>query len=295
MPLVSTVKLRHWSGIAKRYAQVCRLDHPTDLVLLLLPAVWGSLLAAKGSPSASHLILLLLAASLLRCAAWVFDDWMEAKLIPKSSESYLGRNIIGLREIKMLLAVLVLLGVVLLLPLPSLLFYYALPAPLLLAAIPFLKTRLLLIQPYLGLCYAWLVPMSYAAQGVQPDKAGWLVFTATMLWVSAFTVLYAMPRREYDLEVGIRSLAQLFGSNSWFFVMAMQLSTVFSLWLAGKQLELGIFFSLGLIVVLLLVPYQQWLVLTHPQKGPIRSYRNQIWSGIAILCGIAFNYMCTCQ
>lgn len=295
MPLVSTDKLHRWAGAAKRYALLCRLDRPTDLALLLLPAVWGSLLATKGSPDAGRLSLLLLAAVLIRCATWVFDDWMEAKLLPKSTESYLGRKLIELRELKLLLAVLVLLGILLLLPLPGLLFYYVLPVPLLLAAIPFLKTRLLLIQPYLGLSYAWLVPMSYAAQGVQPDKAGWLVFTATLLWVSAFTVLHAIPRREYDLEVGIRSLPQLLGSNSWLFVVAMQLSTVFSLWLAGKQMELGIFFSLGLIVVLLLVPYQQWLVFTHPQEGPLRSYRNQVWSGIAILCGITFNYMCTCQ
>jgi len=294
MAMMSAATLRDWSKQLRRYALLCRLHRPADLALLLLPAGWASLLAAKGAPDGGHLVALLLAATLMRCAAWVFNDWMEARLLPEGNESYLGRGVVGLLEVRWLFAGLLLLSLLLLLPLPAVLFYYAWPAPLLLVAFPFLKTRLLLTQPYLGLCYAWLVPMAYAAQGVQPDKAGWLLFTATLLWASAFAMLYALPRRNYELRVGIRSLAPLFGSNSWFFVMAMQLSAAWSLWLAGKQLQLGIFFSLGLIVVLLLVPYQQWLLFSHPVQGPLRSYRSQIWSAIAILCGIAFHYLCIC-
>lgn len=294
MTLARMTKLHYWGSQLKRYALLCRLDRAADLALLLLPAGWASLLATDGALDAGRLTLLLLAATLMRCAAWVFDDWMESRLLPEGTESLLGRGMVELRELQWLLGALLLLSLLLLLPLPAVLFYYAWPAPLLLVAFPFLKTRLLLTQPYLGLCYAWLIPMAYAAQGVQPDKAGWLLFTATLLWASAFAMLHALSRRDYELRVGIGSLAQLFGGNSWFFVMAMQLSAVFSLWLAGKQLELGIFFSLGLIVVLLLVPYQQWLLFSHPQKGPLRSYRSQIWSAIAILCGIAFHYLCIC-
>jgi 4-hydroxybenzoate polyprenyltransferase len=284
-----------WGKQLMRYGYLCRLNRPADLALFLLPAGWASLLAADGHPSGGHLTALLLAATLMRCAAWVFNDWMEARLLPEGTESYLGRGRVTLREVQLLLATLLLVSLLLLLPLPATLFYYAWPAPLLLIGYPFLKTRILLIQPYLGLCYAWLVPLAYAAQGRQPDKAGWLLFTATLFFTSAFAMLYALPRRDYELRVGIRSLAQLFGTNSWFFVMAMQLSAVFSLWLAGRQLDLGIFFSLGLIVMTLLVPYQLWLLFSHPLEGSLRSYRSQIWSAIAILCGIAFHYLCICS
>jgi len=287
-------KLSIWFAQSRRYALLCRLDRPADLALLLLPAGWASVLAAGGAPYAGRLILLLLATSLMRCAAWVFDDWMEARRLPGTETSYLARGTVSLREVQWLLAILFLVSFLLILPLPAIVFYYASVTPLLLLAFPFIKTRLLLTQPYLGLCYAWLIPIAYATQGTQPDKAGWLIFTATLLWASALAMLHALPRREADLQLGIRSLAQLFGDNSWFFILAMQLSAVFSLWLAGKQLELGIFFSLGLIVVLLLIPYQQWLLFSHPQQGPMRCYYNQIWSAIAILCGIAFHFLCIC-
>lgn len=292
---INSESLKTWGSRLQRYAIISRLHRPADLALLLLPAGWASVLAADGTPDAASLIALLLAATLMRCAAWVFDDWMESRLLPEGTDSYYAKEFITKRELKWLLISLLTASLLLLLPLPTLLYYYALPVPLLLVAYPYLKTRMLLTQPYLGLCYAWVIPLAYASQGSHPDKAGWLLFTATLFWASAFAMLYAMPRREYELQVGIRSLAHLFAENSWLFVMAMQISTVFTLWLVGQQMQLGLFFGLGLIVVLLLVPYQLWLLFSHPELGPRRSYHNQIWSGIAILCGITFHYLCTCN
>lgn len=294
MTLPDRVRFLAWGNQLLRYAYACRLHRPADLILFLLPGLWASLLAANGSPDWSVLLTLLLAATLIRCAAWVFNDWMDTRLLPEAPESRLGQGEISLREEQWLLASLVGVALILLLFLPTRLLYYALPVPLLLAAYPFLKIRTPLIQPYLGLCYAWLVPMAYAAQGASPDKATWLLFTATLLWASAFTTLHALPRRHIEQPLGIRSLAQMFDINSWLFIMIMQLSAIFSLWLAGSQMKLGIFFSLGLVVTALLLPYQLWLQFSNSAKGPMRSYHNQIWSGIAILCGIAFHYLCVC-
>lgn len=287
--------LAAWSRQLARYFYLCRLNHPTDLALLLLPGVWAALLAADGAPRWGSVTLLLLAATLVRSAAWVFNDWMESRLLPEAPESFLARGVVSVKEERWVLGLLLGGALLLLLPLPGQLLYYAWAAPLLLAAYPFLKTRLLLTQPYLGLCYAWLVPLAYAAQGVMPGKSAWLLFVATLLWASAFTTLYALPRRSYEQRVGIRSLAQLFGNDSWLFITVLQLSAISSLWLAGRQAAPGIFFGLGLLVAVLLIPYQLWLLFSHPLQGPLRSYRSQVWSGLAILCGIGFHYLCRGQ
>ena len=276
----------------RRFLYIGRLHRPTDMPLFLLPALWASVLAAGGTPQTYPLFAVLFAALFFRCAAWVFNDLMDARLLTDTSESFVACKLVSVREAQILLALLLLCALLLLAPLGLPLLYYAAMAPLLLAGLPLVKTRLLLTQPYLGLCYAWIVPVAWIAQGPEPGKAAWLVFTAALLLASAFNTLYAIPRRGYEQRAGIRSLVHLFGDNSWFFVLSMQLSGVFSLWLAGRQLSLGIFFSLGLVTVLLLLPYQQWLLFSHPQEGPMRSYRSQIWSGIAILCGIVFHYLC---
>jgi len=288
--VVTRIKQRYLAY--RRFLYICRLHRPTDIPLLLLPALWAAVMAAGGTPKFAPLLMLLLAALLFRCAAWVFNDWMESRLLSEARESFVAQKVVSAREAQILFGGLTLGALLLLLPLGLHTLYYAAAAPLLLAGFPLLKTRILLTQPYLGLCYAWIVPMAWVSQDGEPPKAAWLVFTAVMLWASAFTTLHAMPRRGYDLRAGIRSLVHLFGDNSWLFILVMQLGSVFALWLAGHQLSLGIFFSLGLVTVLLLLPYQQWLLFSHPQDGPMRGYRSQIWSGIAVFCGIAFHFLC---
>lgn len=278
----------------RRFLYICRLHRPADIALLLLPALWAAVLAAEGAPQVMPLLALLLAALFFRCAAWLYNDWMESRLLDDAPESFIARKVVNPIEAQRLFALLLLAAFFLLLPLGLPLLYYAALALPLLLAFPFLKTRLLLTQPYLGLCYAWIVPMAWVTQGAVPGKAAWLLFTAVLLWASAFTTLHALPRRNYEQRVGIRSLAQLFGDNSWLFVLVMQLSAVFTLWLAGKQLELEIFYSLGLVTVLLLLPYQQWLLFSHPQEGALRSYHSQIWSAVAVFCGIVFDILCRC-
>lgn len=279
----------------RRFLNICRLHRPSDMVLFLLPGVWAALLASDGKPLWFPLLSLLFAALLTRCAAWVFNDWMESQLIEQAQESFIARKLVSPREAQLLFALLMLLALLLIWPLGTPLLYYAIVALALLLGYPILKTRILLTQPYLGLCYAWLVPMAWVSQGVTPDKSAWLLFTAVLLWATAFTTLYALPRRMYEQQAGIRSLALLFGENSWLFILSMQLSALFTLWLLGRQLELNLFFRIGLATTLILLPYQHWLLFSHSQRGPRRSYRSQIWSGVVVLCGIAFHFLCTCQ
>ena len=92
-------------------------------------------------------------------------------------------------------------------------------------------------------------------------KTLWLLFTATLLWATSFTLLYSMPRRDYEQRVGIGSLLYLLGDNTKVFVLILQVFAVISLWLVGKQAELGGYFSLFLLLALAQTPFQ------HPRQG----------------------------
>ncbi|MGM0593662.1 MAG: UbiA family prenyltransferase [Pseudomonadota bacterium] len=278
-----------------RFLYLCRLHRPADIPLFLLPGLWAAVMAAQGMPQLLPLTLLLLAALLVRCAAWVFNDWMEPRLLDEAPESFVGQKIVSPLEAQRLLAGLLLAALVLLLPLGLPLLYFAVPALFALVGFPFVKTRLFLTQPYLGLCFAWLVPMAWVSQGAVPDRTAWLLFTATLLWATGAATLHAIPRRNYELRTGIRSLAQLFGEFTPLFILAVQLLAILALWLAGRQHPLGIFFDIGLVTALLLLPYQQWLLLRQPPEGAMASYRAQTATAVAILCGTVFHYICLAQ
>jgi 4-hydroxybenzoate polyprenyltransferase len=267
------------------YLHVCHLHRPVDLLLLLLPALWVVCLT-DGEIRYGELLLLLLAATAVRSAAWVYNDLMDAKYLAEAPESFVTIGLVTARVGWWLFAGLLALAALLLLLLDATVFLWGGIAAALLLGYPHIKRRTLLTQPYLGLCFAWMVAMAQLVSPGIAAKSLWLLFTATWLWATANTLLYAMPRRDYEERAGIGSLLYLFGDNSGVFVFVMQLSAVISLWFAGKQAALGSAFAASLLFALALLPYQQWLLTRHPASGATRAYRNNILFGLVILLGL---------
>ena len=290
---------RKWLRQLKRqrkYFELFRLDHPEDLALLLLPALWASWLATNGDPDWGSLLLLLIAASAARCAAWIFNDLIESKLLKVAPESMVAQGTISKKVAQDLFVALCLLAALATTLLGRQTLLYAPIVLLLLLGYPFIKRKTFLIQPYMGFAVAWIVPLTYLSQGVQPDKLSWLLFTAVLLWASAYFTLYAIPRYTYDRKVGIRSLIQLIGRAYKSTIALLQVLALFTLFLAGRQGELGPFFSVGLIFAAGLVVYQQLLLDRKDVKeGITAAYRSNIWLGIAIFLGILFHFFCLCS
>ncbi|MEN8169868.1 MAG: UbiA family prenyltransferase [Pseudomonadota bacterium] len=267
------------------YVHVCHLHRPVDLILLLLPLLWTVSL----SPGAIHypdVVVLLLAATAMRCAAWVYNDLLDATMLPEAPESFVTLKLVSRQGGWRLFAGLLAFTILLLLLLDTVIFLWGSVALGLLLGYPLIKRRTLLTQAYMGLCFAWMVAM---AQVIAPDisaKALWLLFTATLLWATANTILYAIPRRGYEERVGIGSLVYLFGDNSGVFVLILQVFAVISLWFVAKQAALGFSFSIALLAALTLLPYQQWLLARHPGSGATRAYRSNILFGLMILFGL---------
>lgn len=288
-PQRSSRELFRWLALAayrlRPYLHVCHLHRPVDLVLLLLPGLWVISLS-EGELRLAEVSALLLAATAVRCAAWVYNDLMDAKYLQEAPESFVTIGLITPRAGRALLAGLLGFATLLLLFLDAMVFLWGSVALGLLLGYPHIKRRTLLTQPYMGLCFAWMVPMAQLVSPGIASKSVWLLFTATWLWASANTLLYAMPRRAYEQRVGIGSLNHLFGDNIGPFAIILQLIAAISLWFVSKQSELGNAFALGLLAAMALLPYQQWLLTRHPNSGPTRAYRSNVLFGALILLGL---------
>jgi 4-hydroxybenzoate polyprenyltransferase len=277
--------------LLRPYLHICHLHRPVDLVLLLLPALWTVALApvTPVAPDYGALAALLLAATAVRCAAWVYNDLLDASMLPEALESFTARSLVSRRAGWRLFAALLTIATLLLLLLDAAALLWGGVALGLLLGYPHLKRHTLLTQPYMGLCFAWMVVM---AQLIAPGIAArslWLLFTATLLWATANTLLYAMPRRDYEERAGVGSLLTLLGDRGGIVVLLLQLLAVIALWLLGSQAGLGVGFGIGLLAALALLPYQQWLLTRHPGSGATRAYRSNILFALAILLGLLWN------
>ena len=159
---------------------------------------------------------------------------------------------------------------------------------------PFMKRFFPMPQFYLGIAFTWSVPMAFAAQtGTMPPRLAWVLFLAGLLWTMAYDTMYAMVDREDDRKLGIRSSAILFGDADRFIIGVMQLMSLFALWLAGRELKLGLWYGLGLAFAAMFALYQQLLIRERKPEECLRAFLNNNYFGMSVFIGIALDYLFT--
>ena len=137
-------------------------------------------------------------------------------------------------------------------------------------------------QLFLGLAMAVAPVGGWLAAGGQAGWEPWLLALAIGLWVGGFDILYACQDVDFDRAQGLRSIPAQYGvSRSILLSRAMHAGTVLVMaalqWAAG--LPAGYF--AGVVVVALLLTYEQSLVRAGDLSQVKRAFDLNGWVGIA--------------
>lgn len=279
---------------AASYARLLRLDRPIGIWLLLWPALWALWLASSGRPDEHVFLVFVLGAVLTRSAGCAMNDYADRNFdghVQRTRDRPLVTGKIDPIEALALCAGLGLIALGLVLTLNRLTQLYALVGGLLILTYPFMKRFFPLPQFYLGAAFTWSVPMAYAAQTGAVPRLAWLLFLAGLLWTMAYDTMYAMVDREDDRKLGIRSSAILFGDGDRFIIGVMQLMTLLALWFAGSELELGLWYRLGLAIAAMFALYEQFLIRERKPEDCLRAFLNNNYFGMAVFGGIALEFI----
>jgi 4-hydroxybenzoate polyprenyltransferase len=279
---------------ARAYAQLTRLNKPIGIWLLLWPVLWALWLSANGRPNQQVFVVFLIGVVLTRSSGCAMNDYADRHFdghVKRTRDRPLVTGQIDpIEAVALSLALgMIALGLVLTLnPLTQLL---ALIGGFMVLTYPFMKRFFPLPQFYLGAAFTWSVPMAFAAQTGEVTRLAWLLFIAGLLWTMAYDTMYAMVDREDDRKLGIRSSAILFGDADRFIIGCMQLMSLFALWLAGKELELGLWYRIGLAIAGILALYQQILIRHREPQRCFQAFLNNNYFGMAVFIGIALEYL----
>lgn len=278
---------------ARGYARLTRLDRPIGIWLLLWPVLWALWLSSGGKPDPHVFVVFVLGTVLTRSAGCAINDYADRNFdghVRRTRDRPLVTGQVDPIEAIALCAGLGLIALGLVLTLNPLTQLLTLGGILLILTYPFMKRFFPLPQFYLGAAFTWSVPMAFAAQtGSVPRLAG-VLFIAGLLWTMAYDTMYAMADREDDRKLGIRSSAILFGDADRFIVGCMQLMTLLALWLAGRQLELGLWYGVGLAVAAVFALYQQFLIRDRKPEACFRAFLNNNYFGMSVFIGIVLEY-----
>ncbi|EAR62519.1 4-hydroxybenzoate octaprenyltransferase [Neptuniibacter caesariensis] len=278
---------------AKAYGRLMRVEKPIGTYLLLWPAYWALWIAAEGIPPYDILFIFTLGVFLTRSAGCVINDFADRKIdghVKRTALRPIPAGLVTAKEALILFAGLMLIAFVLVLFTNLNTILLSAGGLLLAACYPFMKRYTHLPQVVLGAAFAWSIPMAFTAVTDSVPLYAWLIYIATLLWTVAYDTMYAMVDRDDDLKIGVKSTAILFGYADKFIIGILQLSTLLSLILLALQVNLGLFFYLGLAGAALLFIYQQWLIRDRERDPCFKAFLNNHYAGLLIFVGLAADY-----
>ena len=268
------------------YLQLMRLDKPVGTLLLLWPTLAALCMAAQGLPPLHLVVIFTLGTFIMRSAGCVINDFADRKVdgfVERTKERPLVTGAISSKQALVLFFGLIISAGLLLLFLNQTTQLLAFGGLALAIAYPFMKRWTHMPQVVLGAAFSWGIPMAWSAQGLAVPPESILMFCTSLLWIVAYDTLYAMVDRNDDLKVGIKSTAILFGDLDKAMIGALQALTLAGLYLLGQKLGYAHAYYVGLVIILGLFVYQQWLIRDRDRMGAFAAFRNNILVGASLL------------
>jgi 4-hydroxybenzoate polyprenyltransferase len=278
----------------EEYMRLMRLNRPIGIWLLLWPTLWALWVAGNGHPDPKVLVVFVLGVTVMRSAGCIINDFADRNVDPhvrRTRERPLAARRVTPAEA--LLLFVGLLGVALWLAtfLNPFTLRLACVGAALTVSYPLMKRFFALPQLYLALAFSWGVPMAFAALLGRLPRVAWVMFVATIIWVTIYDTLYAMVDREDDLKVGVNSSAIVFADMDRLIVGALQLTMLVALALMGRTLLFGNAYLAALSVAAVFFIYQQWLIRARDPDACLRAFLNNHYVGMSIFIGILLEYI----
>ena len=249
-------------------------------------------IAAQGMPRIEILIPMILGVIFMRAAGCAINDFADRKVdahVERTKNRPLATGVISAKEAVMVFLVLVAASACLLFFLPIETFYWSFGALLLAFIYPFMKRYTHLPQVFLGAAFSWSIPMAYTAVGQTPDLTCWLLYFGNLAWTVAYDTQYAIADREYDLKIGVKSTAILFGQHDISIISTLQASSILligaALWLENLLIPFGL---LALLLVAADFIYQWFKTRDKNPQLCFWAFRHNRWIGLIIFVGILF-------
>jgi len=276
-------------------SHLIRLPNQTGTQLLLLPTLWGLVLASQGRPSLHLLVIFAAGAFLMRSAGVVVNDVADRSYdskVARTRSRPLASGTISAGEALTIAILLLGLAGALVLLLNRLALLLSVVALLLAVAYPFAKRIVPLPQAVLGLAFGWGAVMAWAAARDDLALPVWVLYGSIVAWTVGYDTIYALQDREDDARIGIKSSALFFGDRTWLAVGITFGTALVLLGVAAWLMKIGTVFYAVLLAGAGFGLYQVFRL-----RGPVspelalRLFRQHVWIGWIILAGLWLGFL----
>lgn len=282
-------------GAMRPYLYLMRLDRPIGTWLLLLPALWGLLLAG-GFTAWPTMILFAVGAVVMRGAGCVINDLWDRDLdgaVERTATRPLPNGDVTPRQALIFLGGLLSVGLVILLQFNALTIILGVISVAFIVTYPLMKRITWWPQAFLGLTFNFGVLLGWSAITGDLPLTPILIYIAGIFWTLGYDTIYALQDREDDAMVGIKSAARYIlerGHNAGVVILSFYLIH-FIIMTTAIVMFVGTQFSWGVALVILPLLHLIWQVKTldlNDQRNALKRFKSNrdyglIWCLVIIV------------
>ncbi|MDG2618176.1 4-hydroxybenzoate solanesyltransferase [Thermoleptolyngbya sichuanensis XZ-Cy5] len=281
-----------------KVVRLLRWDKPAGRLILMIPALWAVVLAARGNPPPILIGVIVLGTLATSAAGCVINDLWDRNIDPQVQRTKtrpLASRALSVRTGIAVALVSMLCAYGLSLYLNPLSFWLCVAAVPVIVLYPLAKRVFPVPQLVLSLAWGFAVLISWSAVTGTLEPETWLLWGATVLWTLGFDTVYAMADREDDLRVGVNSSAIFFGRYAAQAVGAFFTATAVLLGKLGSLMALGWVYWMALLGAIALWIWQYLRLRRAPTAAPNPSlygqiFRQNVWVGFVLLAGMALGF-----
>jgi len=274
--------------------ELTRANKPIGIALLLWPTIGALWIASNGFPSFKLFFIFVIGTIVMRSAGCCVNDFADYRIDSKVGRTEgrpLATGVLKRKDAAYCFIALSLIGFILVLFTNKETILLSFGAVALVAIYPFMKRYTNLPQVVLGIAFSWGILMAFTAVTGGITQTALLLFIANVLWTVAYDTEYAIVDREFDIKIGVKSTAILFGDMDKLIIGSLQVMFIVSMWLAGGQLGFGIAYTISLLVASGLLAYQQFLIKDRLPGPCFTAFLNNNLVGAAIFTGILLSLL----
>jgi 4-hydroxybenzoate polyprenyltransferase len=274
-----------------RVIRLLRWDKPAGRLILMIPALWGLCLAARGNPPLPLLGVIILGTLATSAAGCVVNDLWDREIDPhveRTKNRPLAEKSLSVATGIGVLIVSLICAAILAVNLNPVTFWLCVAAVPVILLYPGAKRVFPVPQLVLSIAWGFAVLISWSMVTKNIATPTWYLWGATIFWTLGFDTVYAMSDRDDDRRIGVNSSALFFGryvaeAIAFFFTV-----TVVLLGAVGKIMALQTIFWVTLAIAAGCWLWQ-YLRLKRPTIPPAfypQMFRENVWIGFGLLLGM---------
>jgi 4-hydroxybenzoate polyprenyltransferase len=271
--------------------RLLRWDKPAGRLILMIPALWGLCLAARGNPPIPLLGVIILGTLATSAAGCVANDLWDRDIDPqveRTKNRPLASRSLSIATGIGVLIVSLICAAILALYLNPLTFWLCVAAVPVILLYPAAKRVFPVPQLVLSITWGFAVLISWSMVTANIATPTWYLWGATIFWTLGFDTVYAMSDREDDRRIGVKSSALFFGKYVAEAIGIFFALTVGLLGYMGKIMGLQTIFWVLLVAAAgcWLWQYLRLKQPTIPAAVYPQMFRENVWIGFGLLLGM---------